>query len=52
MINWALGIGALLVWLAATLLYLRPSIMRWVARVRHERAIAAEVAARQRKARE
>jgi hypothetical protein len=51
MLNWYLGIGAFLVWLLATLLYMRPSIAAWIARIKHERAIAAEVAAQQRKAR-
>ena len=45
MLNWYLGIGALVVWLLATLLYMRPSIAAWIARIKHERAIAAEIAA-------
>lgn len=52
MLNWYLGFGAFLVWLLASLLYLRPTIGAWIARVKHERAIAAEIAAQQRKARE
>ena len=52
MLNWYLGIGAFVVWLLATLIYLQPTIRAWIARIKHERAIAAEVAAQQRKARE
>jgi hypothetical protein len=40
MLSWYLGLGALVIWLAATLLYLRRPIVAWVVRRMEGRAAA------------
>lgn len=40
MLNWSLALDAFALWIAATLLYLRPFIMRGIARRRAQREAA------------
>lgn len=46
MLNWYLGVGAFGIWLVASLLYLRPTIRRWLERTKEKRAAAAARKAR------